>query len=45
MIEFTFSKIDDLYFDENNMFDDKNLKEIHIVFLYEGKEYSILNLV
>jgi len=45
IIEFTFNEIDDLYIDEIELFEDKDLKEIHIVFLYEGNEYSILNLV
>ena len=45
MIKFTFSKIEDVYIDEIDIFEDKDLKEIHIVFEYEGKRYSILNLI
>jgi len=42
MIEFTFNNIEELYIDEIDTFQGK---EIHIVFLYEGKRYSMLNLV
>ena len=45
MIEFTFNNIEELYIDIIDIFEDKDLKEIHTVFEYEGKEYSILNLV
>jgi len=51
IIEFLFNEIEDLYVDEIELFEDKNsckyigLKEIHIVFLYEDRKYSILNLV
>ena len=45
IIEFTFNEIGELYVDIINIFEDKDLKEIHTVFKYKGRQYSILNLV
>ena len=42
MIKFLINKIKDVYIDEIDIFEEK---EIHIVFTYNSRKYSILNLV